>query len=188
MALNGSAARPPAATLDWYVERGFREIPERVAHAVDRAGRRRCLVPAACRLRHARDGRAAAAGNPLGRGGLSGGAARRLRSPPRPALRVADDPRRRRCFCATACRSFWASAPVSRCWPPRSAASPRRAAAAFTKGRSRTTWWRGCALSAACTRWRISPRSDRFMRRRYRPPMRDTRSMNARPTARALSR
>lgn len=34
LALNGSGRAPAAATVDWYVERGFREIPERSAHAV----------------------------------------------------------------------------------------------------------------------------------------------------------
>ncbi len=34
LALNGSGRAPAAATLDWYLERGFREIPERSAHAV----------------------------------------------------------------------------------------------------------------------------------------------------------
>jgi len=34
LALNGSGRAPAAASLDWYVERGFREIPERSAHAV----------------------------------------------------------------------------------------------------------------------------------------------------------
>jgi gamma-glutamyltranspeptidase/glutathione hydrolase len=34
VALNGSGRTPAAAALDWYVERGFREIPERSAHAV----------------------------------------------------------------------------------------------------------------------------------------------------------
>jgi gamma-glutamyltranspeptidase/glutathione hydrolase len=34
LALNGSGRAPVAATLDWYLERGFREIPERSAHAV----------------------------------------------------------------------------------------------------------------------------------------------------------
>jgi gamma-glutamyltranspeptidase / glutathione hydrolase len=34
IALNGSGRAPAAATLDWYVERGFNEIPERSAHAV----------------------------------------------------------------------------------------------------------------------------------------------------------
>jgi gamma-glutamyltranspeptidase/glutathione hydrolase len=34
VALNGSGRAPAAATLDWYLERGFREIPERSAHAV----------------------------------------------------------------------------------------------------------------------------------------------------------
>jgi gamma-glutamyltranspeptidase / glutathione hydrolase len=33
-ALNGSGRAPTAASLDWYLERGFREIPERSAHAV----------------------------------------------------------------------------------------------------------------------------------------------------------
>jgi gamma-glutamyltranspeptidase/glutathione hydrolase len=34
VALNGSGRAPAASTLDWYLERGFREIPERSAHAV----------------------------------------------------------------------------------------------------------------------------------------------------------
>jgi gamma-glutamyltranspeptidase / glutathione hydrolase len=34
LALNGSGRAPAAATLDWYLERGFRDIPERSAHAV----------------------------------------------------------------------------------------------------------------------------------------------------------
>jgi gamma-glutamyltranspeptidase / glutathione hydrolase len=34
IALNGSGRAPAAATLDWYLERGFRDIPERSAHAV----------------------------------------------------------------------------------------------------------------------------------------------------------
>jgi gamma-glutamyltranspeptidase / glutathione hydrolase len=34
VALNGSGRAPAAATLEWYLERGFREIPERSAHAV----------------------------------------------------------------------------------------------------------------------------------------------------------
>jgi gamma-glutamyltranspeptidase / glutathione hydrolase len=34
LALNGSGRAPAAATLDWYLERGFHEIPERSAHAV----------------------------------------------------------------------------------------------------------------------------------------------------------
>jgi gamma-glutamyltranspeptidase / glutathione hydrolase len=34
VALNGSGRAPAAATLDWYLERGFGEIPERSAHAV----------------------------------------------------------------------------------------------------------------------------------------------------------
>jgi gamma-glutamyltranspeptidase/glutathione hydrolase len=34
VALNGSGRAPAAATLDWYLERDFREIPERSAHAV----------------------------------------------------------------------------------------------------------------------------------------------------------
>jgi gamma-glutamyltranspeptidase / glutathione hydrolase len=34
LALNGSGRAPAAATLDWYLERGFGEIPERSAHAV----------------------------------------------------------------------------------------------------------------------------------------------------------
>jgi len=34
IALNGSGRAPAAATLDWYLEHGFTEIPERSAHAV----------------------------------------------------------------------------------------------------------------------------------------------------------
>ncbi len=34
IALNGSGRTPAAATLDWYLERGFTDIPERSAHAV----------------------------------------------------------------------------------------------------------------------------------------------------------
>ena len=34
IALNGSGRAPAAATLDWYLEHGFDEIPERSAHAV----------------------------------------------------------------------------------------------------------------------------------------------------------
>jgi gamma-glutamyltranspeptidase / glutathione hydrolase len=34
LVLNGSGRAPVAATLDWYLERGFDEIPERSAHAV----------------------------------------------------------------------------------------------------------------------------------------------------------
>src|SRR5215470_4846871 len=34
VALNGSGRAPAAATVDWYLERGFGEIPERSAHAV----------------------------------------------------------------------------------------------------------------------------------------------------------
>ena len=34
VALNGSGRAPAAATLDWYLEHGFDEIPERSAHAV----------------------------------------------------------------------------------------------------------------------------------------------------------
>jgi len=34
LALNGSGRAPAAATLDWYLEHGFHEIPERSAHAV----------------------------------------------------------------------------------------------------------------------------------------------------------
>jgi gamma-glutamyltranspeptidase / glutathione hydrolase len=34
VALNGSGRAPAAATLDWYLEHGFRDIPERSAHAV----------------------------------------------------------------------------------------------------------------------------------------------------------
>jgi gamma-glutamyltranspeptidase / glutathione hydrolase len=34
LALNGSGRAPAAATLDWYLERGFREIPEQSPHAV----------------------------------------------------------------------------------------------------------------------------------------------------------
>ena len=34
LALNGSGRAPAAAALDWYLERGFRDIPERSAHAV----------------------------------------------------------------------------------------------------------------------------------------------------------
>src|ERR1700749_4871161 len=32
--MTGLGGAPGAATLDWYLERGFREIPERSAHAV----------------------------------------------------------------------------------------------------------------------------------------------------------
>ena len=34
IALNGSGRAPAAATLDWYLERGFNDIPERSPHAV----------------------------------------------------------------------------------------------------------------------------------------------------------
>src|ERR1700722_10036205 len=34
VALNASGRAPAAATLDWYLEHGFRDIPERSAHAV----------------------------------------------------------------------------------------------------------------------------------------------------------
>lgn len=34
VALNGSGRAPAAASLDWYLERGFREIPEQSPHAV----------------------------------------------------------------------------------------------------------------------------------------------------------
>ena len=34
IALNGSGRAPAAATLDWYLERGFDDIPERSPHAV----------------------------------------------------------------------------------------------------------------------------------------------------------
>jgi gamma-glutamyltranspeptidase / glutathione hydrolase len=46
VALNGSGRAPAAATPDWYLEHGFRDIPERSAHAVTVPG----AVDAWCRL------------------------------------------------------------------------------------------------------------------------------------------
>jgi gamma-glutamyltranspeptidase / glutathione hydrolase len=46
VALNGSGRAPGAATPDWYLEHGFRDIPERSAHAVTVPG----AVDAWCRL------------------------------------------------------------------------------------------------------------------------------------------
>ena len=46
LAFNGSGRSPAAATVDWYLERGFSEIPERGAHAVTIPG----AIDAWCRL------------------------------------------------------------------------------------------------------------------------------------------
>jgi len=63
--LNGSGRAPQAATLDWYIQNNILSIePER--RTASPCGRGRRLVPTGRRSRHARDRRAAAAGDPGG--------------------------------------------------------------------------------------------------------------------------
>ena len=146
LALNGSGRAPAAATLDWYVERGFNEIPERSAHAVTVPG----AVDAWFRL-------------------LADYGTREMEELLQPAIRLAEE------GCPVAPRVAFdlsqslragrrrptVAAPLFLCggeplasgetvrqppWPPRSAVSPKRAAPDFTKAPSPTIWWRGCAL------------------------------------------
>ena len=134
IALNGSGRAPAAATLDWYLERGFNDIPERSPHAVTVPG----AVDAWFRL-------------------LADHGTRDMAELFAPAIRLAEEGclvtprvafdfselvatdrggsrRRSQPSFRTARRSAWASACTSRFLPQRSAGSRGKAGAGFYEG------------------------------------------------------
>ena len=185
MALNGSGRAPAAASLDWYLERGFREIPEQSPHAVTVPG----AVDAWFRL-------------------LADHGTREMGELLQPAIRLAEEgcqvaPRvaydlaeacARVANDPTAAKVFLRKGvPVGlgeQIRQPQLAATLRRIAEegrrGFYEGPVAEDMVRRLRALGGCTRQRTSLRSDQFMKRLYLPPTPIMRSTNARPTARAL--